>query len=115
MIASMPAAVHVTLRVARRVWNLRGPRCFRVIEASFAEARVRFGLHIIEFSVMGNQLHLFVEADDDVTLSRGIQGLRVRIARGLNLLMGRRGPVFADRFHARVLGSPAEFVDTIAA
>ncbi len=70
MILSKPAAVHVTLRVASHVWNLRGGRCFRIIEGSFAEARERFGLRIIEFSVMDKHLHLFVEADDDLALSR---------------------------------------------
>jgi len=84
------------------------------MEGSFAEARERFGLRIIEFSVMDKHLHLFVEADDDLALSRGIQGLRVRITRGLNRLMGRRGPVFADRHHASVLGSPSEFVSAMA-
>jgi len=114
MIPSKPAAVHVTLRVASHVWNLRNRRCFQVIEGCFAQARERFGLRVIEFTVMGHHLHLFVEADSDLALSRGIQGLQGRIARGLNRLMGRRGAVFADRFHARVLGSPSEFVNAIA-
>jgi REP element-mobilizing transposase RayT len=106
--------VHVTLRVATHVWNLRSRRCFRVIEGCFADARERFGLRVIEFSVMGNHLHLLVEADTNVALSRGMQGLGVRIARGLNRLMGRRGTVFADHHHARVLGSPSELVNAIA-
>jgi carbon-nitrogen hydrolase len=53
------AAVHVTLRVALHVWNLRSRRCFRVIETSLDEARGRFGLRIIEFSVLGNHLHAY--------------------------------------------------------
>ncbi len=114
MILSKPAAVHVSLRVTSHVWSLRGLRCFRVIEGSFAEARGRFGLRIIEFSVMDKHLHLFVEADDDLALSRGIQGLRLRITRELNRVMGRRGAVFADRHHARVLGSPNEYVTAMA-
>ena len=114
MIPSKPAAVHVTLRVASHVWNLRSLRCFRVIEGSFAQARERLGLRIIEFSVMDKHVHLFVEADDDLALSRGIHELRVRITSGLNRLMGRRGAVFADRHHASVLDSPSEFVTAMA-
>ena len=114
MIPSKPAAVHVTLRVASHVWNLRSLRCFHVIEGSFAEARERLGLRIIEFSVMDKHVHLFVEADDDLALSRGIHELRVRITRGLNRLMGRRGAVFADRHRASVLDSPSEFVTAMA-
>src|SRR5262249_57265032 len=58
-----PTAVHVSLRVALHVWNLRSRRCFGVIELCLEEARERFGLRIIEFSVLGNHLHLIVEAD----------------------------------------------------
>ena len=111
---SKPTALHVTLRVASHVWNLRSRRCFDVIEGSLAEARERFGLRVVEFSVMADHLHLFVEADSNLALSRGMQGLRVRIARGLNRLMGRRGAVFADHYHARVLGSPTKVVNAVA-
>ena len=55
-----------------------------------------------------DHLHLVVEADDRTALSRGVQGLAVRIARALNRLMQRTGKVFADRFHDRVLRSPRQ-------
>ena len=75
------APVLVTLRVVFGAWNLRSRRCFRIVEDCFAGARDRFGLRVIEFSVLGNHLHLVVEADSDLALSRGMQGLGVRIAR----------------------------------
>src|SRR3954471_4501239 len=53
-------AVHVSLRVALHVWNLRSQRCFGAIEKCLEDARERFGLRIIEFSVLGNHLHLIV-------------------------------------------------------
>lgn len=109
-----PAAVHVTLRVGTQVWNLRSRRCFKLIEASLENARERFGLRVIEFSVLGNHLHLLVEADCDVSLSRGMQGLAVRIAKALNRLMQRSGAVFADHYHSRVLNTPTEVVDALA-
>ena len=37
-----------------------------------------------------------------------MKGLAVRTARAVNRLWGRRGSVFADRYHARVLRSPRE-------
>jgi len=109
-----PAAVLVTLRVASQVWNLRSRRCFRVIEEAFANARERFGFRVIEFSVLGNHLHLLVEADSDASLARGMQGLTVRIAKALNRLMERRGRVFADHYHSRLLRSPTQVVNAIA-
>jgi REP-associated tyrosine transposase len=108
------AAVLVTLRVATSVWNLRSKRCFGLIEQCFAGARERFGLRIIEFSVLGNHLHLLVEADSSKALSRGMQGLAVRIAKALNRVMNRRGPVFDDHYHSRLLRSPTELVNAIA-
>ena len=37
-----------------------------------------------------------------------MQGLATRLARRLNALSGRRGPVFADRYHAHPLKTPRE-------
>ena len=108
------AAVLVTLRVASDVRSLRSNRYFRVIEESFAGARARFGLRIIEFAVLGNHLHLVVEADSDLSLSRGMQGLGVRIARGLNRVMQRRGSLFDDHYHSSLLATPTKLVNAIA-
>src|SRR5216683_1950185 len=105
--------VLVTLRVAGHVWNLRSSRCYRRIRSAFAASRGRFGLRLIEFSVMGNHLHLVVEADSNEALAQGMQGLNIRIAKALNRVMGRRGRVFADHYHARLLRTPAELVNAI--
>lgn len=109
-----PSAVHVTVRVATHVWNLRSRRCFRAIESCLEGARERFGLRVIEFTVLGNHLHLLVEADSSVSLSRGMQGLCVRIAKALNRLMHRRGSVFEDHYHSRPLQSPTELMNALA-
>ena len=37
-----------------------------------------------------------------------MQGLAIRMARGLNRLMQRQGAVFADRYHAHILRSLSE-------
>jgi REP element-mobilizing transposase RayT len=105
---------HVTLRVAPHVWNLRSRRCFREIEASLAGSLGRLGLRVIEFSVLGNHLHLLVEADTSEALSRGMQGFTIRVAKKLNRLMRRSGRVFADHYHSRLLRSPTELVRALA-
>ena len=104
---------HVTLRMRDRVWNLRSSRSFRRIRASLTAARGRFGLRVIEFSSLGNHLHLIVEADDDKALARGIQGLAIRIARTLNVLMATSGRIFADHYHSHLLRSPTELMRAI--
>ncbi|HEY0838782.1 MAG TPA: hypothetical protein VGD74_01215 [Vulgatibacter sp.] len=96
------------------VWNLRTRRCYRVIEKALFAASDRLGMRLTHYSVQGNHLHLIVEARDAQALSRGAQGLCVRIARGLNRLMLRKGKVFADRFHSHILRTPREVRNAIA-
>jgi REP element-mobilizing transposase RayT len=100
--------VHVTLRVLPQVWNLRSRRSFSVLGRALSRGCDRFGMHICEFSIQGNHLHLVAEAADARALSRGMQGLSIRIAKGLNDVMGHGGRVLADRFHARILRTPTE-------
>ncbi len=106
--------VHVTLRMREHVWNLRSQRCYRIIEGALAGTNQVGDVRPIHFSVQGNHLHLLVEADDAMALSRGLKGLSVRLARGLNRVMGRKGPVLADRYHAHVLRTPSEVRRAIA-
>ena len=68
----------------------------------------------MHFSVQGNHLHLVVEAPDEKALARGMQGLGVRIAKSLNRLMQRKGAVFADHYHSRILRSPTQVANAIA-
>jgi hypothetical protein len=53
-------------------------------------------------------VHLVVEAENQAALSRAMQGLGVRIARGLNGMMRKKGKVLAERYHAHVLRTPTE-------
>ena len=106
--------VHVTLRVQPHVYQLRSRRCLRVLGAAFLAARERHGVRLCHYSVQGDHVHLLVEARDAVALGRAMKGLGVRIARGLNRLMGTRGPVLADRYHARILRSPRQVRNALA-
>jgi len=100
--------VHVTLRVQPGIGYLRAYRRARLLEHAFREARLRYGMRIVHYSIQGNHLHLLVEVDDAEALTRGMQGLAIRIARRLNALIGRRGAVFADRYHSRALETRRE-------
>jgi REP element-mobilizing transposase RayT len=100
--------VHVTLRVREGVWNLRGSRAFQIVRNSFNRNRDRFGFRLNHFSVQGNHMHLVVEANDRRALARGMHALEIRMALALNRLMGKKGRVFADRYHSRILKTPTE-------
>jgi len=100
--------VHVTLRMAQHVYNLRSRRSFSVVGRAITKAAERFGVRIVLFSVQGNHMHLVVEAADTASLSRAMQGFAIRAAKGLNRIMDRSGRVLGDRYHARPLRTPTE-------
>jgi putative transposase len=106
-------AVHVTQRVMPNVGYLRKQGPASVLLQAFRDAAERNGMRIAHYSVQGHHLHLIVEADDSLRLSRGMQGLAVRVARRLNARLGRRGAVFADRYHAHILGTRREVANAI--
>ena len=99
--------VMVTMR-AQKGLRLRRKRTFAVIRKCIAAAQERFGFHVVDYSVQQDHLHLIVEASDRRSLARGMQGLTVRFARRLNRLLGRKGKLFTDRYHARQLTTPTE-------
>jgi hypothetical protein len=100
--------VHVTLKVLRDVPYLRRGDCYLVLRKAFVRGKDRFGFRLAHFTVQGNHLHLVCEAKDKTSLTRGMQGLAVRVAKNLNARVGRRGRLFAERYHARILRSPTE-------
>ena len=100
--------VHITVRLKRGLPPLRRRPEYRGLLESFQAGCNRFGFRLIHYVVLGNHLHFIVEAADRSSLSRGVQGLLVRVARGLNRLWCRKGSVFADRYHDHILRTPTE-------
>jgi REP element-mobilizing transposase RayT len=101
-------AAHVTLKVRADLTSLRTKSRVQVIRRAFVPACEGDGFRIVDWSILGNHMHLVVEADSTRQLSRGMQGFCIRVARGLNALSGRRGAVFTERYHLRVLATPRE-------
>ena len=100
--------VHVTVRLREGLPRLRKARTYRMLRAKFLAGCRREGFRLVEYSVQNNHVHLLVEAKDRSALSRGVQGLLIRVARGLNKLWERTGKVFAERYHDRILRTPTE-------
>ncbi len=100
--------LHVTIRMRKGVWNLRTRRCFTALSRAFWGGGNQFGFRLIHYSVQGNHVHMLAEARGKGALSRGMQGLNIRIAKALNRVMGRHGSVLFDRYHSRILRTPTE-------
>jgi REP element-mobilizing transposase RayT len=103
--------VHVTLR--SRLHGLRQQTLLSVFArairaANFRSARLGKNsaaapFRVVHYSLQGNHVHLLVEAQDKLSLSRGMQGLAASLALRMNRALRRRGAFWADRFHSREL------------
>jgi REP element-mobilizing transposase RayT len=104
---------HVTLRLGAdtppiaREWLMK-----RVIRPCIALSAKPF-FRVVEFNVLSNHVHLICEADDAMTLARGVQGLAIRFARRLNTALKRTGKFFGPRYHTVALRSPAQVRNTL--
>jgi REP element-mobilizing transposase RayT len=71
-------------------------------------------VRVVHASVQGNHIHLVVEAASSKALSRAMKGLLVSIAKRLNAIAGRKGRVFADRYHTSMLATPTQVRHALA-
>jgi hypothetical protein len=81
-----------TIGLAIASANARSPRTFR----------------ILHFSVQRDHVHFIVEAKSAEALSSGVRSLAIRIARYVNELLSRKGPLWEGRWHGRALATPRE-------
>lgn len=100
--------VHATLRAMRGAPAMRTQVVGRIIVDEIGQAS-KDGFRVIEHSIQNDHLHLLVEADSGKELSRGMQRLAARIARLVNMLVGRRGKLWRERYHRRDLATPRQF------
>ena len=98
--------VHVVWKLREGLPSLRRRAEVRVIRGCFRGGKARFGFRLVHYSLQTNHVHMLVEAEGQGSLSRGMNGLGVRLARQLNKLWGRRGWVFRARYFKRELENP---------
>jgi hypothetical protein len=110
----------VTIKLRRGLRPLRRRQEHAALRAAFAAGctggagAARGGaFRLCHYAILNDHLHFVAEARSRAALSRGLQGLLVRIAKALNKLWSRRGKVFADRYHDRILRTPREVRNAI--
>ena len=107
------AAFHVTLRLRKGLPTLRAHETVRTIKALFAAAVDQGRLAPAVWSLQRNHIHMLVEAGTTAELSKGMHSLDLRIAKALNRLWGRKGPVFEERYFARPIEGPRDLRNTL--
>jgi REP element-mobilizing transposase RayT len=98
----MQGVVHVTQKLRPGLPSLRQRAEIEAVLDALRAGNERPGFRVVAFSAMRNHLHLGIEVRSTAELSRGVQGLAIRLAKALNKLWQRRGTVFLERFHARM-------------
>jgi len=104
--------VHVVLRTLPHVPKLRGFEGYRALCGALARISLS-GFRVVHASMQENHFHFVVEADDKRTLSRGMQGLAISLAKRIHAEHGKRGrrdsgKVFAFRYHATPIRTPRQ-------
>jgi REP element-mobilizing transposase RayT len=94
--------------------SLRRPRLFAALRSVIARSQRGAAFRITDFSVEPNHGHFITEASDTRALSNGVRALVIRLTLAIRRVTGYRGPVWADRYHARELRSPREVRNALA-
>jgi len=101
--------VHIVLRVDDAVGRLRRAPTFCAIQNALLAALHRVeDFRICHISIQNKHIHMIVEAKDQDTLSKGVQGFAISCARRVNTALGRTGTVFPDRYHAVPITNPTQ-------
>jgi hypothetical protein len=98
----------VTLRVRPGVPSLRGGALVHEWRRSLAEANERGSFRVTHYALQGDHAHLIVEAHGKEALACGMKSIGARLARAVNRVGRRSGPVLDGRYHHRSLRSPRE-------
>ena len=100
---------HVVWNVVENMLSLRKREIFEILVRALERLREkRQDFRVIQFSIQASHIHFIVEADSKEALSRGMQGLGVSLAKGINRFFGRKGRVFDGRYFSRALRTPRE-------
>ena len=91
---------HVIWRLKEGMPEMRKPKVLRVLEGAFRAGKRKGEFRLIAYSIQDTHLHMIVEGRKIEEVSRGMQGLGVRITKALNKLWERsgQGSVFRERF-----------------
>jgi REP element-mobilizing transposase RayT len=100
--------LHVTLRMADDVGRLRVRAVLRAVAEALRVVGNREDFRIVHTSIQDNHLHLTCEAESRQALGKGMQAFKTSAARRINRVFGRKGRVFAGRYHVEVATSPTQ-------
>lgn len=84
------------------------------LRRSLRQVLTRGDFRVVHYSVQRTHLHLLVEAAGRDALASGMKAVGARVARAVNRVFQRRGPVLLGRYHLRRLKTPREARSALA-
>ena len=99
----------------------RGTQEEQLVQRELAYDKVKGAFRIVHVSIQKTHLHLLVEADNKLALSRGMQSFLISAAKHINrefsvkmkLEQRRKGSVFTDRYHQEIIETPHQTHHTL--
>lgn len=97
-------AWHITHRCHQKEFLLRFGRDRQVWLRWLFEAKKRYGLEVLNFTITSNHVHLLAYGGEDCeVIPRSIQLVAGRTAQDYNRRMQRKGAFWEDRYHATAI------------
>jgi REP element-mobilizing transposase RayT len=112
--------LHVNVRVEPAVGRLRKRHMYKALREATIAVTKHEDFRIVHISIQSNHVHFVVEAQHKTALAKGMQAFQISAARHINRVITkrtgktRRGRVFSDRYHARVLKTPKTVRNAVA-
>lgn len=112
--------LHVVMRAHAGVGSLRTGDVLHAIREALITVFKLDEFRIVQFSIQRTHVHLLVEASGRQALSKGMQAFGISAAKHINALIRdvngkrRRGAVFPDRYHVRILKTPRQVRNCLA-
>jgi REP element-mobilizing transposase RayT len=91
---------HITHRCHKREFLLKFDKDKRAWRKWLFEARKRFGLCVLNYTITSNHIHLLVHDQKENVIPESIQLIAGRTAREYNRRKKRKGAFRDDRYHA---------------
>jgi len=93
---------------------LRRGKTYQAIARALRRTLGEAAFRVCHTSIQRNHLHFLIEANDQAALSHGMRSLAITAARAINEALGRKGRVFAYRYHATAISSPRQMRNALS-
>jgi putative transposase len=102
--------LHINFKLQLEKGSLRNKTVLKFLAKAIARARMK-NLRVVHFSLQHNHVHLLVEAQNNVTLTRGMRALIISLVMRLNRYWRKGGQRLKQRYHLHVLKTRREIIN----